>query len=393
MALVSGRLVELEASRGLAALTVFTGHFFANFLPELHAAANGTPFFAILNGPAAVILFFVLSGFVLTLRPIETQEFFSLLGPCLKRWPRLAGTVAVSSLGYILAAVTGAFPNPDHVLSRLPRQFPPIVFWGHGRHAELVHDVLWEAVVGTFLNGTAQHNDVLWTMRWELLGSFLAFALAALVLLPLRSSVRVALFVTVAVGATAFSPYLACFAVGVAGALFHKNYRNDVRLPALPAIVMLSCAVMLFSWDLRAPVGIWAWAVLMDPETGLRIWVLAQTTAAGLTIGIALYCRPARRMLQCRAAAFAGRMSFAVYLVHLLLICSFSSWTYLLLAPTGLSLLFGIALFGITATLVILIAYPLMRFDEWWVGVLGKAGRLVSSAWPRRGPFSAALPR
>jgi peptidoglycan/LPS O-acetylase OafA/YrhL len=388
MAPDSGKLIELEALRGLAAITVFVGHFFMNFVPDIHGAVNGTPVFAAFNGPAAVILFFVLSGFVLTLRSIGTQGLGGLLVPCLKRWPRLSGTVAASSLAYILAAVVGAFPNPEQVISRLPHQFPPILLWGYGRHAERVRSVLWEAAIGTFFNGTAAHNDVLWTMRWELLGSILAFALAASIAVRLRGIVRIAMFAVLVVGSTTYSPYLTCFAVGVAGALFHKTFRDHVRLPGIFAIGMTGCAVIMFSWDIRVSVGMWAWTAPLGPQARLFVWTLAQTTAAVLSMGIALYNPTARGMLRCRAGALAGRMSFAVYLIHLLVICSFTSWLYLLFVPISMSLLFAVGLFGATVVAVFLAAYPLMRFDEWWVGALAKAGDTISLTWPRKKPLS-----
>ena len=75
---------------------VFTGHYFRNFAPDFERSANGTFFFTLFNGPAAVILFFVLSGFVLSRRPIRTGSVSDTITAALKRWPRLAGPVVLS---------------------------------------------------------------------------------------------------------------------------------------------------------------------------------------------------------------------------------------------------------------------------------------------------------
>jgi peptidoglycan/LPS O-acetylase OafA/YrhL len=91
-------LTTLDAVRGGAAVVVFTGHYFRNFAPGFEHSVNGTPFYTLFNGPAAVILFFVLSGFVLSRRPIKTGDIFDVTGGAIKRWPRLAGPVVVSAL-------------------------------------------------------------------------------------------------------------------------------------------------------------------------------------------------------------------------------------------------------------------------------------------------------
>ena len=62
--------------RGIAAFVVFLFHFLLGFAPQYHGqeAATAipgsnlfeTPFFFLINGHAAVMFFFVLSGFVLS---------------------------------------------------------------------------------------------------------------------------------------------------------------------------------------------------------------------------------------------------------------------------------------------------------------------------------------
>lgn len=380
MVSTDGKLTELNAVRGLAAGVVFAGHFFANFLPHEQAALDGSPFYFLFNGPAAVILFFVLSGFVLTLRPIERGRFAGLLIPMLKRWPRLAGTVVAASLGYILAALTGAFPHPEYVISKVPVNPPAILTWGWGRQADQVGDVLREATAGTFFFGTARHNDVLWTMHWELLGSFLSFALAAVLMLPVPLRLRVLIFLALTAGTAAYSPYLPCFAAGVAGAAFHTKGVARLRLPGWLAGGLTSCALVLLSWNILNPVGLWAWAASLEEGTRLVLWVALQTLAAVMVIGVTLYNGTARYWLSGSAGAWAGRLSFPLYLVHILVLCSFTAWAYLLLAPNGLGLAAGVGLFLATTLVVLVVAYPIMQFDEWWVDRLGRLTKRGRSA-------------
>lgn len=63
----SHRFQELDALRGLAAITVVLSHFALVFpTSRVYQVAVSTPLHLFLNGPEAVILFFLLSGFVLS---------------------------------------------------------------------------------------------------------------------------------------------------------------------------------------------------------------------------------------------------------------------------------------------------------------------------------------
>lgn len=63
----SHRFKELDALRGLAAWSVVLHHFFLVLPPSrFYTVAASTPLHLVINGPQAVVLFFVLSGFVLT---------------------------------------------------------------------------------------------------------------------------------------------------------------------------------------------------------------------------------------------------------------------------------------------------------------------------------------
>src|ERR1700730_17551481 len=96
------KLIELEVLRGIAAMIVLFHHFLLVVAPRLHGrnfpddpiALVRTPLFALANGTAAVAVFFVLSGFVLTFRAMEKRNWTQLLVGVLKRWPRLVPLVA-----------------------------------------------------------------------------------------------------------------------------------------------------------------------------------------------------------------------------------------------------------------------------------------------------------
>jgi peptidoglycan/LPS O-acetylase OafA/YrhL len=93
----SEKIVVLEATRGIAAIVVLLNHLLQAFFPRLDGltfpderiALFGTPLFAFVNGTAAVVLFFVLSGFVLTVRAFQSRSSVPLIVGAVRRWPRL----------------------------------------------------------------------------------------------------------------------------------------------------------------------------------------------------------------------------------------------------------------------------------------------------------------
>jgi peptidoglycan/LPS O-acetylase OafA/YrhL len=94
-------------------------------------------------------------------------------------------------------------------------------------------------------------------------------------------------------------------------------------------------------------------------------------------MAVALYNPAARRWLSGPLGALSGRMSFAFYLIHLLVLCSLSAWLYILLVPAGLTIWAGVGLYLVSLTATLLLATPLMLFDQWWIGLLARATRTV----------------
>lgn len=189
----SSKLLALDGMRGLAAIVVALGHFFFGFAPEIHGLQYqnttgvgfaGTPFFAFFNGTAAVVFFFVLSGFVLSLKPLERRSYKWLARSALKRWPRLAAPVLVVSV--ISACLAYAQLYQNHVVAELTgsQWLGSFNYQFEGREPNII-DAVWEGALLTFFNGSSVYNAVLWTMWYEFWGSFIVFSIVAS-LIPIR---------------------------------------------------------------------------------------------------------------------------------------------------------------------------------------------------------------
>ena len=244
-----GKLVPLEGLRGIAAVIVLLGHMVRGLVPPgpgTLGALNQLHQW-VLNGGAAVSVFFVLSGFILSLPFAKDRSPARVVTALLKRWPRLAALTTLACLfswAMIMlsqdyyeqaAAVTGNNWMASHFNAPL-----------HG------HDMSWAAALrdglfGVFWSGDVRFDSPLWTMRIELFGSFAIF-LAAPVLFalkrwPLRlGAIGAAMF---AVGLAAPMTYFSDFLVGALLAMLFA----ESRLPSIsnwPAAAAAITGIYLF---------------------------------------------------------------------------------------------------------------------------------------------------
>ena len=351
----------------MASVSVLLWHSMLGFFPGLSGAypatlgdgLTGHPWYGLLFGTAAVNLFFVLSGYVLTRTYLRTGDRSLIDRGALKRWPRLAGPVLISvlfsfalfSLGLYHYNEAGALTHSPWLVGHL-FQGQPVLPWKF-------LDALAQGVFFTFFRENAAYwNTVLWTMRWEFVGSFLAFGLALLIQ-PLRPPQR-ALFLAIAVLLTqSLAPQLIPFPVGAALAAFLPQAKIS---KAAPSTIVLLTGIYRMGFTGR-PVG--AYTSLYE-TLGPNVSLLhVQTVAAVLIIVGVETSTVMHRLLSHRWAAWLGAMSFPLYLVHIPILCSFGSLAAL---ATGR----GVVGAAVTIVLAFVAAVPLKAFNEWWVAWLNR---------------------
>jgi peptidoglycan/LPS O-acetylase OafA/YrhL len=367
------KLVELEALRGVAAAIVLFHHFLLVVAPRLHGrnfpddpiALVRTPLFAFVNGTAAVAIFFVLSGFVLTLRAMEQRDWSQLLVGGLKRWPRLVPLVATVNLLSAIFLMLGLYQDRS--------------WFGAGAFAQgasVVRNALAEGIFSTFVDGSTSFNAALWTMHYELFGSFAAYA-TGLVMIFQKSFARAIIVGAAAMvlTATLTSEGGIYYAMLVAGVLIARIYieretvaaaftfMNPWRVP----IVLLTAglAVVLCGYDgYSKPVGFYAFmAHFASPQTE----PLLHGIAAVAILLLVLFCDSIRGSLSGPAAALVGRLSFPIYLVHLPILLGIVSPIHSGLAARFDNAVAAPASFVLFIALTLIFAYPLAVLDEWWV--------------------------
>lgn len=311
------RLPALDGLRGVAALVVVVFHvlLLSPTLADRGQTPSGvrvddaswwlthTPLYALWAGPQAVYLFFVLSGFVLTLPALAGGVRWRAYYP--QRLLRLYLPV----WGSLLLAVVLA--------AAVPREPRPALSGWYDAHIPVqgAGAVLRDALL---IFGTDWINSPLWSLRWEVLFSLLLplYLLAALRLRRLWALKALLLLVMVAVGDRAFVDelvHLPMFGLGVLLAV-----EGDRVAAAAARLAGTRARLVLLTGLCVALLTVEAGLLLVGLEWGpVRAAALVLTVVgACLAVVLALHSPGARRILGAPWVQWVGVRSFSLYLVH-----------------------------------------------------------------------------
>lgn len=356
--------LSLEALRGVASLIVLFHHFILGFLPLYHGviggtngalALAGTIWFASINGTAAVCLFFVLSGHVLTAAFFSHGSTAGLWQKAVSRYPRLFVPIMASLLlSYGLFQLNLMRFQDAAQLSGSDWLANFAYGFLEQSHQPTLADVAQSSVWGVIFGGDAKLNTNLWTMKIEYLGSLLAYAVTFFLCRHGRAFAFLMLL-AVSLAVVFIQPYLIAFLAGVAIARFRLHMPNG---PMSLTAFLAGLYLFGYYYDEQH----YAVFARLPLEAGMKR-VLLHTLAAALIICAVLRSgTPAGRLRS--ISIWLGRISFPLYLVHTLVIASFSSQVYVAVTawkPGG-----PVLLITALATLVALVplVFLFMKIDR-----------------------------
>ena len=316
------RCVFLDGLRGWGALAVVLWHCFIEVFPYSPESARFLTLLAPFNGVLAVNLFFVISGFSLSIGYVRGGDRFALARMAASRYPRLALPILGACGLVYLAMVSGLILPP--ALRPAPLN-TALLF-----EPSLLH-VIQFSLFDVFFRFSYDRAYILplWTMPIELAGSALVFGLLAVFG---RWSWRVWMYGMLFAGLLLFNSVYGLFVGGLILAEFHARdcFRGRLARYVLPALFVVGA---LLPWLVRfIPLGIYFVSVV------------------GMCAAVA-WSAPLRWFFETGTSRFLGRVSFQLYLVHGPLLYSFSLWLKSALLSYGLDL-------GTTHLIISLLTVP-----------------------------------
>jgi peptidoglycan/LPS O-acetylase OafA/YrhL len=281
------------------------------------------------------------------------------------RWPRLAGPVVLTTLlSYLLfktdlyAFARAAVFSQSPWLATFAR-----AGWTPDFHASFA-SALAQGLL-TFFTGQTKYNTNLWTMKYEFVGSVFVFITAAFIVHVLRYRFLLLAFLMLIAILSPLSPRVAPFVFGVFLAAHLSRNQHAVHGVATFWVWVIAG---LYCLGYVESVGAYSWLAPVSGGSVENAQILLHTLGSVLIIYGTMRCRSAFAVMSRPFGAWLGLLSFPVYLVHTLVICSIGSSAFVYGHEHGFSLRLAIGVaFAATVLGTLALAVPLMLFDEWWM--------------------------
>lgn len=301
------RLSSLDGLRGVAAVVVLLHHsllvqpalsgpYYGQDVSPAVAWFVASPLHLVWAGGEAVLVFFVLSGFVL----VRQQS-----GPRRLTWKtyypsrllRLYLPVVVAVLfAALLASIVSRPALADRQSHWMQDHQAPVTLWSIVRNATLVSP--------DFL------DSPLWSLRQEVVFSLVLPVALLLVSLAGRlwfvgAAAAIALSAAGAALGSAWLTYLPVFLVGCLLASAHDHRRFRLTGASGPLLAAVGVLLLTTRW----------WLTPLSDRLSVVV-PAAVLVGAGVIVVVAIGWEAARRPLQSRVSQWLGKVSFSLYLVH-----------------------------------------------------------------------------
>jgi len=291
---------------------VVLSHLLVFFVSHTALAYKGWYWAFPTDGNLAVFIFFVLSGFALSIGYIQTGRLSILTALCARRYLRLAIPILCASLLAYLLLAARLFYNIEagkvmgnHWLANFYDFAPDL------------HQAIKFGMYDVFVSSVAarSYNPILWTMPIELFGSFIVFAICALFLHLKKRLFFIAAILLYFVLTN--NVYYLSFIAGMCIALCYHRRENTVFRQIHFALPLLLVGAAYYSTVSLRGGGL--------PVPQIVRGDFFSVLAASAMVFAAAFYAPFRRFLENPVSRYLGSISFPIYLTHFIVICTFSS--------------------------------------------------------------------
>jgi peptidoglycan/LPS O-acetylase OafA/YrhL len=322
----AGRIRALDGVRGWAALAVVIFHMSYELFGEIYPAYRNSASAALFDGTLAVSVFFVLSGAALSASFFREGRIGAILDLAIKRHPRLSIPIFFNTL--LILLTTHLHLTRNVAAGELIARADWLGRWLHAPGD------LQEALRFSFLDvylpdGTDQFTSLdpfLWTMRAELIGSFVVFACLAVIATcaPLGWGAVCALFaycLDAGLREEDFFGYIACFLFGMA---LSKLYARG-----------LFAALYARRWVDGLAIAVFVATLALDGQRLIAFRNHYAFVFGCVAVLAILSSRSLDALMRSSLSQWLGRLSFPLFLVQFPVIVSLSSGLIVLAHQRG----------------------------------------------------------
>ena len=373
---MEGKISFLDGLRGIAAVNVMLMHFFIVLTPALiysdqvpshfgnfETIFSSSPLGLIGAGNFSVCIFFVLSGYVLTQKYFSIGDKNLIVSGILRRYIRLLIPVITVTLLSFLLSSFGLFHYYTETVMITANNNPANFWTGYWTFSPGIDDAIKQAVYDSFFVGDDVHYDpVLWTMTIEFYGSMLVFAIALLF-----GSWRKRWMFYLSAALVFFNSYYLAFIIGMALAdIFTRKTPMFKTSNSIILSGVLFAGLFLGSYPVSTVTNDSLYSFLNN-GVFLKPKMIYHIIGAGMIMYVLLNSERMQKVFSSSVPVFLGKISYSLYLIHFLIICSFTCSLFLALNPV---LPYGLAVLT-SCILSLLLIIPLSYLFYKYVDTLG----------------------
>jgi len=328
----TSKINALDGLRGVAAIFVIFSHITLLICPYLHLGSSfdanpkswathllDSPFTFFFKGTSSVMLFFVMSGFVLSYSMIRkgARKGF-LIHAVIKRYFRLNIPVASSIIFCVILMGFGAFtanlvgPRYD-LYNAYTASFDALT-------------PVKDAIYGSIFLGNGTFNYVLWTINIEFFGSIMVYALLALLGSQL-TMLRLVCIIISAYGIHSGVPFvwgIGLFAVGVFLATFDVVHEGS-GIRKVGSYILLLAGVYLYGFNSESTSYAYINGII-DYANGHGLQITKGFFVSILGTIMIMTCfvisMHPLKFLEITLFQWLGKLSFSVYLTHSIILAA-----------------------------------------------------------------------